>query len=912
MGITDNQILDYGVGSEAFMTILVTGGLGFIGSHTVVELINSDYQVIIIDNLSNAKLAVLDRIKIITGIRPTFFQADVTNTEAMREIFLNNEIEGVIHLAGLKAVEESIKKPLKYYYNNIVSTIVLSQMCIEFEVKKLVFSSSATVYGNQVSPVHEDMSLGKRTNPYGETKAMNERILFDLSSTNKNLEITILRYFNPVGAHKSRILGEDPLGTPSNLMPVIIKVATGELEKLKIFGGDYQTKDGTAIRDYIHVVDLAKGHIKAIENKSKGLKIYNLGTGQGITVLELVNEFMKVNKINIPYEIVDRRVGDIDISYADVSKAEKEINWTAALDVSDMVRDSWCYTMAKIVEDIQLEGKLSPKEISKYKYWLNNVSSKDRRELLLLIKDIDKLKDSFYKALRFGTGGLREKMGLGSNRMNAYTVGKATQGLANYINDRKKEAKVIIAFDTRKYSKDYARTAASVLAANGIKTFIFSDSRPTPELSFAIRKLSCDFGVVITASHNPPIYNGYKIYEEEGVQIVPSIAKEVMKAIEGLDVFKDVKKISFKSAIENEMITELLESIDKDYFHYIEKNLFDKNLLKRTSLKVLYTALHGTGALPISTLCKTLEINNYAEVKTQMRPDIKFGDLAVPNPEVIEVFDKAIAIAEKLESEIILGTDPDCDRVGVLVRDKNAFRALSGNQVGVLLLNYILENIKETDKNLVFIKTIVTSDLAEKIASKYGVRVINTLTGFKYIGEKISSLDKKKEAFLFAYEESNGYLYGNEVRDKDGVMATLLTIEMAAYYKAKGKNLIEILEEVYQEYGYFKEELKSITLEGQQGEKKIHEIMDYFRNRKVTLNGFNISQVLDYRKNVEDLPKANVLKFVLSNEGWFVIRPSGTEPKVKLYFSLSGKNKALLEKEINSLINQVVKLIRSI
>lgn len=894
------------------MTTLVTGGLGFIGSHTVVELINSNYKVIVIDNLSNSKLSVLDRIQMITGTRPVFYEADVTDVEAMGKIFLDNKINGVIHLAGLKAVEESIETPLKYYYNNIVSTIVLSQMCIEFKVEKLVFSSSATVYGNQVSPVSEDMSLEKRTNPYGETKAMNEKILFDLSSMNKNLEITILRYFNPVGAHKSGMLGEDPVGTPSNLMPVIIKVATGDLERLKIFGGDYKTKDGTAIRDYIHVVDLAKGHIKAIENRSKGLNIYNLGTGQGITVLELVNEFIKVNKINIPYEIVNRRAGDIDISYADVSKARKEINWTTKLDISDMVRDSWHYTMKKIIESIQLSEKLSPKVLSKYQQWLNYVSPQDKRKLLMIRKDIEKVKDCFYKELRFGTGGLREKIGLGSNRMNTYTVGKATQGLANYINEKKKEAKVIICFDTRKKSKYFAKTAASVLAANGIKVLIFSDSRPTPELSFAIRKLSCDFGIVITASHNPPVYNGYKIYQEEGVQIVPSIAKKIMKAIEGLDVFKDIKKISFEKGIEKEIIAEVLESIDNAYFDYIKNSLFDKSLLKRTSLKVLYTALYGTGALPVSTLCKDLEIRNYEEVKVEMLPDEKFGDLVVPNPEVFEVFNRAIATADNLGSEIILGTDPDCDRVGLLVRDKNEFRSLSGNQIGVLLLNYILENPKETDKKLVFIKTIVTSDLAEKIALKYGIRVINTLTGFKYIGEKISSLDKKKEVFLFAYEESNGYLYGNEVRDKDGVMATLLIIEMAAYYKSHGKNLLKVLEEIYHEYGYFKEKLKSITLEGQLGEKKILEIMNYFRNKKISLNGFNISKIVDYRKNIENLPKANVLKFLLSDDGWFVIRPSGTEPKVKLYFSLNGKNKELLEKRLNSLINQVIKIIKSI
>lgn len=334
--------------TKAKMIILVTGGLGFIGSHTTIELIKNNHTPIIVDNLINSKIEVLDKLSTITGIKPAFYKIDVTDEAKLQEIFDNNKIDGVIHLAGLKAVGESVTKPLEYYYNNLVSTMVLSKMCVKYGVHKFVLSSSATVYGDQPSPLKEDMELKKTTNPYGETKAMSERILTDTAKANIGFAVSLLRYFNPVGAHESGFIGEDPNGIPNNLMPFVTKVAKGQLKKLSVFGNDYDTIDGTGVRDYIHVVDLAKGHVKAIENLDIGVNIYNLGTGRGTSVLELVNAFVKVNHIDVPYEIVGRRPGDTATCFADVNKAEQELGWKAELGIEDMVRDAWRFEQNNI------------------------------------------------------------------------------------------------------------------------------------------------------------------------------------------------------------------------------------------------------------------------------------------------------------------------------------------------------------------------------------------------------------------------------------------------------------------------------------------------------------------------------------------------------------------------------------
>lgn len=323
------------------MKVLVTGGLGFIGSHTVVQLAKRGHKVVIVDNLSNSREDVLTRIEEITGIKPKLFIEDATDEASMRRIFEASSFDGVIHFAGLKAVGESIKKPIEYYYNNLVSTMVLSKLCIEFGVEKFVFSSSATVYGNQPSPLSEIMDLKERTNPYGETKAISERILTDAAKVNLGFSVCLLRYFNPIGAHERGLLGEDPRGIPNNLMPFITRVANRDIEKLTIFGDDYDTEDGTCVRDYIHVVDIAEGHIAAIENMGKGVSVYNLGTGKGTSVLELIETFKKVNGVDVPFVIGERRPGDIAVCYADPSKAYKELGWKANKSLEDMVRDAW-------------------------------------------------------------------------------------------------------------------------------------------------------------------------------------------------------------------------------------------------------------------------------------------------------------------------------------------------------------------------------------------------------------------------------------------------------------------------------------------------------------------------------------------------------------------------------------------
>jgi len=323
------------------VNIFVTGGTGYIGSHTCIELIKSGHQVVIADNLVNSKLEVLSHIETITGVSIPFYEADVTDEAKVRDIFKAHKFDGIIHFAGLKAVGESVAKPLAYYYNNLVSTMVLAKLAAEFEIPKFVFSSSATVYGDQPSPLKEDMPLMKTTNPYGETKAMSERILADAAAANEGFAVTLLRYFNPVGAHESGLIGEDPNGIPNNLMPFVTRVAKGKLEKLSIFGDNYDTVDGTGVRDYIHVVDLAKGHVKAIEHLTEGVHIYNLGTGKGTSVLELVHAFIKENQVEVPYAIVGRRPGDIATCYADADKAWKELQWKTTFTIEDMVRDSW-------------------------------------------------------------------------------------------------------------------------------------------------------------------------------------------------------------------------------------------------------------------------------------------------------------------------------------------------------------------------------------------------------------------------------------------------------------------------------------------------------------------------------------------------------------------------------------------
>lgn len=553
---------------------------------------------------------------------------------------------------------------------------------------------------------------------------------------------------------------------------------------------------------------------------------------------------------------------------------------------------------------------LNTKENINYFNWINKVDQESKKELEKINESPEEIQNRFYKDLKFGTGGLRGKIGIGSNRVNQYTISKATQGLANYINSLNIDnPSVAIAYDTRFKSDEFSKNAASVLAANGIKVKLFKDSRPTPELSYAIRYFKCDLGIVITASHNPLEYNGYKVYEQNGVQIVPKIADKIIIEINQLDIFEDIKQMDFDKALDNGLVEYVLEDIEESYLKYIENHLFNGSLLRQTNLSVLYTALHGTGAKPIDSLITKLGLKNYYTVKEQMKPDPNFSTVKVPNPEEKESFTLAIKKAKENNCDLILGTDPDCDRVGVLVKKGEEYKSLNGNQIGALLINYILENMNNIPEKGMIIKTIVTSDLGVKIAKTYGLEYLDTLTGFKYIGEKIGELEKENKSFIFGYEESYGYLYGTEVRDKDAVISSLLIIEMAVYYYSKNKNLFDVLEDLYEKFGYYEEKLISRKYEGKAGEEKINQLMSTFRSQVMTFSSYEIIETIDYLKDDTGLPKSNVLKFNFKGGGWFVVRPSGTEPKIKFYISLRGENKESLIENIRILEKEIFQVI---
>ncbi len=544
------------------------------------------------------------------------------------------------------------------------------------------------------------------------------------------------------------------------------------------------------------------------------------------------------------------------------------------------------------------------RHLEQYKVWLeSNFADESIKEELRLIEDCpEEIEDRFYKDLEFGTAGLRGVIGAGTNRINVLTVSRATQGLADYLNELyDSDISVAIAYDSRHMSKEFAQKSAEVLAANGIKTYIFEELRSTPELSFAVRELKCDAGIVITASHNPSQYNGYKVYNSYGGQILENEAELITEAISKIefDCIKCTNNLSDKNIIH------ISKEIDDKYINSVKSLRVNTDV--DYGINIVYTPLHGTGNMPVRRVLKEIGFRNVYTVSEQEIPDPNFATVKLPNPEDIEAFDLAIKIAKKVKADIVLGTDPDCDRVGVVVRDeqKNEYVALNGNQVGALLINYILQSKKEKNilsNNLVMINTIVTSDLGEKIAKKYGVKTIKTLTGFKYIADKIKNCEKNnQEDFVFGYEESYGYLYGDFARDKDAVTASMLIAEMSAFYKKRGSSLLNVLKQLYSEYNYYIDETVSVSLEGISGQNKIIKIIEYFRDNKPTvICGKNISSLYDYKLGIFydfitgdfeklDFPKSNVLKFIFEDGSWFVIRPSGTEPKMKIYFSFCGE-----------------------
>lgn len=543
-----------------------------------------------------------------------------------------------------------------------------------------------------------------------------------------------------------------------------------------------------------------------------------------------------------------------------------------------------------------------------YKAWVNEpYFDEETKEELISIKDDEKeIEDRFYKELEFGTAGLRGVIGAGTNRMNKYTVRKTSQGLADHIKTNEQEAMdrgVVIAYDSRRYSEEFAEEAALVLAGNGIKTYLFKKLKSTPELSFAINYLNCISGIVITASHNPPEYNGYKLYWEDGAQIATEKAEEIIASIDSVNNFNMIQIIDKTRAMKEDLLVYLDKTIDDAYIEAIKLQSLRGDLVKDISkdFKIVFTPLHGTGNIPVRRILREIGFENVLVVPEQEKPDSEFSTVTYPNPEDKNSFKLAIELAEKEEADLILGTDPDCDRVGVLVRDdQGEFIALTGDQIGAMLVNYILCSLQEKDRlasNGIIINTIVTSEIGKVIAEDYGIEILNTLTGFKYIGEKIRLFEESgSKKFLFGYEESYGYLAGTHARDKDAVVASMLIGEMAAYYQSKDMTLYDGLMEIYVEYGYYLEDLKSLTLEGKDGLEKIKLIMNYFRNLDIDyIADKKILAIEDYKEQKRryldnskaseniDLPKSNVVKFILEDDAWICLRPSGTEPKLKIY-----------------------------
>ncbi len=520
-----------------------------------------------------------------------------------------------------------------------------------------------------------------------------------------------------------------------------------------------------------------------------------------------------------------------------------------------------------------------------YEYWLT--FDEQTKNELEAITDKSELEDRFYKELEFGTGGLRGIMGAGPNRMNKYTVAKATKGLADYINASVDgEKSVAIAYDSRNNSAFFADTAASVLAANGIKVYLFDTLMPTPVLSFAVRYHNCSAGIVLTASHNPKEYNGYKVYDSKGCQLVPEYADKVIAFVNAVTDLKSIEMMPIDEAKASGKLTYIGEETLEAFISEVKKQSVYN---EKSDLKIVYTPLHGTGNVPVR---KVLEDKNVSVVESQELPDGNFSTVRSPNPEEKDALTLAIEQAKAEKADIVIGTDPDCDRVGVGVLHGGDYVLLTGNQTGALLVDFVLRYKKDTlPENAAVVKTIVTSGLGAAIAEKHGAKVFQTLTGFKYIGEKICLWEESGEnTFVFGYEESYGYLSGTHARDKDAVVASMLIAEMASYYKNNGMTLVDALDGIYAEYGYYYDCLETFVLKGKEGAEKIQSAMQAMRESGEKLFD-DLDKLLDYSMGIDGLPKENVLRFDFKDGSWAAARPSGTEPKLKLYFSVKGENK---------------------
>ena len=550
-----------------------------------------------------------------------------------------------------------------------------------------------------------------------------------------------------------------------------------------------------------------------------------------------------------------------------------------------------------------------------YEQWIANpyFDEATKEELKSIAEDENEIKERFYMDLEFGTAGLRGIIGAGTNRMNIYVVRRATQGLANYIAKvDKKSQGVAIAYDSRHMSPEFAQEAALCLAANGIKAYIFETLRPTPELSFAVRHLGCVAGINVTASHNPPEYNGYKVYWEDGVQITPPHDSGIMGEVKAISDWNTVKTMDKAEAEKAGLFEVIGKEVDDAYMAELKKQVIHMDAIQAEgkNLKIVYTPLHGTGNIPARRILKELGFENVYVVKEQELPDGDFPTVSYPNPEAAEAFELGLKLAKEVDADLVLATDPDADRLGVRVKDKNGeYHDLTGNMSGCLLANYEISQRKAVNGSLpedgALIKTIVTTNLADAIAKGYGVKLIEVLTGFKFIGQQILGFEKSgKGSYLFGFEESYGCLIGTYARDKDAIVATMALCEAAAYYKTQGKTLWDAMIEMYEQFGYYKDDIKSVTMKGIEGLQKIQDIMNSLRqNPPAEFAGHKVVAVRDYKadtiKNLETgevtptgLPNSNVLYYELTNDAWVCVRPSGTEPKVKFYYGVKGTSLA--------------------
>ena len=564
-----------------------------------------------------------------------------------------------------------------------------------------------------------------------------------------------------------------------------------------------------------------------------------------------------------------------------------------------------------------------------WQLWVESTADNEEihAELLSVEGNDEEILDRFYKNLEFGTAGLRGVLGAGTNRMNTYTVCQATQGLADYLNSKHEGASVAIGYDSRINSDVFSKQCAEVLAANGVKAYIFPRLMPTPLLSYAVMRLKCQSGIVVTASHNPSKYNGYKCYDPAGYQMTDEAALATYSFIQKVDMFKDVKRMPFEEALEKGLIEYISDDIVEEFYSLVLERPINPEASEKSGLKIIYTPLNGTGNIPVRTVLERAGYKNIRVVKEQELPDGRFPTCPYPNPEIRQVFECALEMTKDEKADLLLATDPDCDRVGIAVLTGGEYVLLSGNDVGVLLAEYMLSQRKAKGilpENSLMTKSFVSTPLINLVAAKYGCKVVDVLTGFKYVGEFIANLEKTNDdyRFIMGFEESYGYLIGTHARDKDAVAASLMVCEMAAFYKSRGKTLVDVLNGIYEEFGFYVNSLYNFAFEGASGMAKMAEIMSETReNPPAELAGLKVLKVHDFEKSTVtdtesgkaekiELPKSNVLAYSLPDGNFAIVRPSGTEPKIKVYITGCGKTKEEAEKTAAVLGDAMKKLLK--